>query len=123
MAKHPSAGKAVKIANGPLKGQYFVVTDYLVNTYQGKKIENIVKAHYDHVRNVKRRGYPLDEEIVCGKLYPQMEYFCVHDKELQVDMKVVEVDKVALELPQNVESLATKRTKKKEKKDDGGKSS
>jgi hypothetical protein len=44
------------------------------------------------------RGYPLDDKIVFGQLYPKMEHICVHDDELKIKkvqppLKVVEEEK------------------------------
>lgn len=125
MAKHPKAGHPVKIANGPLKGRYFVVTDYFINQYQGKAMEKLAQIHGKHLERVHRAGYPVDHEVVWGRLYPEMDWTCVHDKELQIDMQVIEGEGVKTELPPNVEAMSSRRKPKavkpkKEKPDDGG---
>ncbi len=83
MTKHPSAGKPIKITSGPLKDKYFVVIDFLVNQFQGKDIKKIGKAHPDLVRALHSRKL-FDERAVFGRLYPTMEYTCVHDSELLI---------------------------------------
>ena len=112
MAKHPKAGQPVKIANGPLKGRYFVVQDFFVNQYQGRSIEKIAQSQGHHLVPMKRRGYPIDSDVVWGRLYPEMNWCCVHDKELLVDMQVVEGGGEKVELPPNVEAMSKKRKPK-----------
>ena len=95
MEKHPMAGIAVKIEEGPLKGQYFRVIDYLSRQFQGKEMDRIAEREPRLVTPVVGRGYPLDEKIVYGELYPSMEKICVHDNELKVKtakppLKIVE---------------------------------
>lgn len=111
MTKHPKAGHPVKIANGPLKGKYFIVTDWFVRQFQGKPIAKLAKTHSHLVTAMTNRGFPLDQDVVFGRLHPKMEWTCVHDKELLVDMHIVE----DVELPPNVESIAPKKKKKKDK--------
>ncbi len=132
MAKHPKAGLPVKVANGPFKGRYFVVVDYFQNQFQGKDMKKLAVAQAPMLAGVKSRGYPVDGEVVFGRLYPTMEFICLHDKELIVDMKVVDTGGAEeVELPPNVESIkkasntadkAKKKLKsvKKETPDDGG---
>lgn len=129
MAKHPKAGMPVKIANGHYKGQYYYVIDYLINQYQGKKIEKVLKSFHPGVEaELKQRGCSVDDRIVWGKIYPSMNFLCLHDDELVVDMKVIEGGKAPVdELPPNVEPLNNSKRKpktvKKEKGDDPGKPS
>ena len=128
MKKHPKAGQPVKIANGPLAGKYFVVTDWLSNQYQGKSMEGILKNHGAHAVAVKRRGFPLDDGLVWGRLYPEMNWCLVHEKEILVNMKTVETeDGGKVELPPNVEPMLSKgkgkarmRSVKKESSNDPG---
>lgn len=101
MVRHPKAGQPVKIANGPLRGQYFIVSDYFVNQYQGKDIARLRKTQAKLLDPVAKRGYPIDDQVVFGKLYPKMNFICVHEKELLVDMKVIEGG----ELPPNVTEI------------------
>lgn len=112
MEKHQKAGMPVKIANGKLAGKYFVVTDYLVNNFQGKDIAKIAASHPHLVVALKNRGYPVDERIVIGKMYPEMSVQCVHDDELLVQMSVVEGGGEKVELPPNVEAMSKKRKPK-----------
>lgn len=84
MEKHPFAGKPVVITNGPHKGKYFMVIDFIQNQFQGKSIEKIAKSHGKLVRPVVQRMGGLDDKIVFGKLHPTMEFCCMHDTELQV---------------------------------------
>jgi hypothetical protein len=122
MRNHPKAGQPVKIANGPLKGQYYLVTGYLTDQFQGKSMAGIIADHEHLVQSVKARGFPLDDDLVIGKLYPAMDVKVLHDKELQVEMHSVEGGS---DLPPNVESMTNKRKKpaktlasiKKEKED------
>lgn len=126
MEKHPKAGQPVKIANGPLAGKYYVVHDWLVNQFQGKTIEGIIanKAMAHHLEKVTARKYPLDANLVWGRLYPTMDWTVTHDDELRVAMQVIEGNGEKVELPPNVESMSKKRkpkaVKKKEEKDDPG---
>lgn len=128
MTKHPKAGLPVKIANGPLKGKYFVVHDWYQNQYQGKDIKKVIERHFNEVKEVKRRGFPLDDKLVWGKIYPSMAWCCVHDDELLVQMtEVKNEDGTTTELPPNVAPMLSKgkgkarvKTVKKEKPDDGG---
>lgn len=134
MQKHPQAGHPVKIAKGPWKDKYFVVHDWLICQYQGKTIasmrENSSIAKY--MAPVEKRKFPIDEKLVWGRLYPTMEWCCVHDDELrmdtQPDMQVIEGGGEKVELPPNVEPLSKKRKPKvvkpkKEKTDDTGSAS
>lgn len=83
--RHTQAGIPVKIQRGPLKGRYFIVSDYLINQYQGKPIEKIAQGSgAELLLPLKRRKLPVDDDAVFGKLYPTMEQTCVHDSELQV---------------------------------------
>lgn len=107
MKKHPKAKQPVRIANGPNKGSYFVVEDYVVNQFQGKDIKRIQKSHRALIDPVELRGYPVDNEIVFGTLYPDMTKCCVHDKELQVN---VDEDKTIEEL--EIEDKARKSSEK-----------
>jgi hypothetical protein len=122
MRKHPKAGCPVKIANGPLKGQYFMVGDFLESQFQGKSIAGIIADHEHLVQAARQRGFPLDSDLVIGKLYPAMNVIVVHDKELQVEMTVHEGGGETVELPPNVEPMSKKRKPKtvkseKEKRD------
>lgn len=45
MEKHKMAGKPVKLTGGRYKGVIFTAIDYLVNQFQGKRIEKIAKGH------------------------------------------------------------------------------
>lgn len=129
--KHPQAGHPVKIAKGPLKDKYYVVHDWLVNQFQGKTIESM-RANSSiarYMEPVARRKFPVDEKLVWGRLYPTMEWCCVHDDELRTDaqpeMQVIEGGGEKVELPPNVEPLSKKRKPKvvkpkKEKPDDTG---
>lgn len=93
--KHAMAGFPVKVEEGTYKGQYFKVIDYLVNQYQGKDMEKIAVSKASLVTPVIGRGYPLDDNIVFGQLYPAMTFMCMHDDELKVKtakppLKIVE---------------------------------
>lgn len=127
MTKHPKAGQPVKVANGPYRGRYFIVSDFLINQYQGKKIENLAKGMMrSHCEAAKSRGVPIDDGLVWGRLYPEMNYVLLHDaKELQVDMKLIEGGHEKVELPPNVEPMSKKRKPKpvKEKPNDPGSAS
>lgn len=114
--KHEKAGLPVKVANGPFKGRYFVVVDYFVRQYQGKDIGKLRKSQKTLLDPVESRGFKVDEEVVFGRLYPSMEFICLHDKELRTDIKVVEGVETQIEeaeLPPNVESLEKKKTTKR----------
>ncbi len=96
--RHVMAGQVVKVEEGPFKGQYFKVLDYIVNQYQGKDIEKLAEVQAQLITPVVGRGYPLDDKIVFGQLYPKMEHICVHDNELKIKkvqppLKVVEDEK------------------------------
>lgn len=98
LQKHKMAGVAVKIEEGPFKGQYFKVIDYMENQFQGKSIEKIATFQATLVTPVVGRGYPLDDKIVFGQLYPAMTFMCVHDDELRIKtaqppLKIVEEEK------------------------------
>lgn len=82
--RHKMAGQVVKVEEGPFKGQYFKVLDYMTNQYQGKDIEKIAETQAQLVTPVVGRGYPLDDKIVFGQLYPKMEFVCMHDEELKI---------------------------------------
>jgi hypothetical protein len=85
MAKiHPSRGRAVLVQDGPFKGQYFKVINFLTEQFQGKQIEKLAVSKASLVTPVVGRGYPLDDEIVFGQIYPTMQYICVHDKEISL---------------------------------------
>lgn len=105
MRHHEKRGKAVKIANGPWKGKYFVIADYYTTQYQGKSIEKLAKVRGAELTPVLNRGFPIDDDVVWGRLYPAMNWCCVHDKELQVDMKMVDSE----ELPPNVEQIKKRK--------------
>lgn len=123
MNKHPKAGQPVKIANGPWAGKYYVVHDWYVNQYQGKKIENLKETRGAELLPVTKRGYPIDSKLVWGRLHPTMEWKVVHDDELVVKMNVIQGDNEKVELPPNVEPMSKKRKPKvvkKEKTDDPG---
>lgn len=96
--RHPMAGNVVKIEEGPFKGQFFKVLDYITNQYQGKAIEKLAEVQARLITPVVGRGYPLDDKIVFGQLYPKMDFMCVHDNELKVKtakppLKIVEDEK------------------------------
>lgn len=129
--RHPLAGQIITIKQGPLKGNLFHVIDFMESQHQGK---SVLKIKSPLLHGVKERGYPLDSEVVFGKLLPSFGYICVHDKELQraEDKKDEEVKAVpeginqpkALKTePDNVfpltQSLRTPKKKKdKDKNDD-----
>jgi hypothetical protein len=77
---HPLAGQIVTIKSGPLKGNMFHVIDFMEAQHQGKAINRIKSPLLD---GVKQRKYPIDHNVVFGKLLPTFGYFCVHDTELQ----------------------------------------
>jgi hypothetical protein len=120
MNAHPKKGLPVKITAGPLIGQYFVITDYVVNQFQGKDIKKIAERYTNiGFGAMEQRGYPIDEQVVFGRLYPSMQPMVVHDSELKVDMKVVQDEEGEdVELPINVTPIGTgkKVTKKKASK-------
>lgn len=124
MEKHPLAGKPVKIANGPLKGQYFIIIDWLLAQFQGKRIEKIQKAHPGMFAGLKKRKVPIDGKLIWGKMYPEMNFMMVHDDELRSDLTVIDGGATPVELPPNVAALSKVRkpkvvtTKKKEKTND-----
>lgn len=82
--KHKMAGFPVKVEEGPFKGQYFKVIDYISNQYQGKSMEKIAVSKASLVTPVVGRGYPLDDKIVFGQLIPTNQFICLHDDELRV---------------------------------------
>ena len=83
--KHPMAGSPVELTAGPHKGKYFIVVDWLQNQYQGKSMEAIAKSHPELTRQVtSRKGFKLDDQIVFGKLYPALNFVCVHDSDMQI---------------------------------------
>ena len=83
--KHPLAGSPVELTDGPHKGKYFIVVDWLQNQYHGKAMDRIHKVHPEITGEVvARKG--LDDQIVWGKLYPLQTLIAVHDD----DMKKVE---------------------------------
>lgn len=63
-----------------------MVVDFLKNQFQGKDIANIAKAHPELVGALISRGLPLDDDIVFGKLYPELNFACVHDTELHMEL-------------------------------------
>lgn len=79
---HPLAGQIVTIKSGPLKGHMYHVIDFMSAQHQGKDMSRIKSPL---IYSVKQRGYPLDNEVVFGKLLPNFGFFCVHDTELQRD--------------------------------------
>lgn len=91
MKKHPMAGKPVKISSGPLKDQYFIVIDFLVNQYQGKSIKGIYDSHQSLVDPTVKRTKLLDENIVFGRFHPSMIHGCVHDTEIQIEPPKLEL--------------------------------
>jgi hypothetical protein len=94
MRKHPKANQPVTIKNGDLKGRTFIVIDFVTSMHQGKRIEKIKIPQLARIRNSK---LPLDQDVVFGKLYPSMEFICLHDSELKYskadEEKVVELKK------------------------------
>lgn len=88
--KHPLAGSPVELTDGPYKGRYFIVVDWLQNQFHGKAMENIHKVHPEITGEVvKRKG--LDDRIVWGKLYPLQTLVAVHDDDmLKVEPKTKE---------------------------------
>lgn len=84
MKRHKSAGMIVKVQAGKYEGQFFKVIDYFQNQFQGKAMHKLVKIHRVFLGPVESRGFPLDEEVVFGQLYPNMTYACMHDDELQI---------------------------------------
>jgi hypothetical protein len=108
MKKHPQAGQAIKVTEGPFKGRYLKVVDFFQNQYQGKSMEKLAKTQAALLNPVKKRGFELDNKVVLGQLYPNMEFVCVHDKELQLSEPAKEED-----LPPNVTPINKKKGKKK----------
>ena len=79
--KHPLAGTPVELTDGPYKGRYFIVVDWLQNQFHGKAMENIHKVHPEITSEVvERKG--LDDKIVWGKLYPHQTLVAVHDEDM-----------------------------------------
>lgn len=124
MTTHPLAGKPVKILSGPLKGQYFIIVDWLSNQFQGKDLTKLQKSKPALFNGLKKRGVPIDDKLVWGKLYPEMNFLTVHDSEIKSDLKAIDGGGEKVELPPNVAAISSKRkpkvvtTKKKEKKND-----
>ncbi len=111
MRNHPQRGKPCKITNGPLKGKYFIVIDFLEAQFQGKSIEKIKKTQGHLLQSMINRGFPVDTDVVFGKLYPEMNFAVVHDKELHADLRSVETGEGPVELPPNVEPITKKKAK------------
>lgn len=86
MKKHSRAGMPVQILSGPYKGSYFLVIDYLVNQFQGKSIDKIVKAQANLVSPLIMRGVPVDETTVFGQLYPAMTFMTLPESELKEEV-------------------------------------
>ncbi len=93
MKKHPMAGKAVKLTQGRYKGMIFNVIDYVVNQFQGKQIQKIVKGHPNLFEGM--RG-PINDNVVIGTLHGQYENHVlrrvvVEENDLMKDMlKIVD---------------------------------
>src|SRR5687768_17467046 len=106
---HPKKGQKLTIKNGPLKGKYFEVINYLTTQHQGKDIKKIKAAHLTTA--MVNRGHPLDEHTVFGLFWPEIQYGCVHDSELKVQLESVKPtnskseDTSEQEEPTNVESI------------------
>lgn len=125
--KHPLAGQITTIKSGPLKGNMYHVIDFMESQHQGKSITRIKSPL---LFGVKQRGYPLDSDVVFGKLLPSFGFFCVHDKELQsVSEEAVKPVAEGVDqpgtlkvVPDNVLPLTQSvRTKERDKKNKGNK--
>lgn len=124
---HPLKNQLVMIKRGPLKGMMFHVIDFMVAQHQGKDISRIKSSL---LYSVKQRGFPIDSEVVFGKLLPSYGFFCVHDLELQrepddqgEDIPIkTDGPKVAKTVPENVLPLTgtrKERVRKKKTRDKG----
>jgi len=101
MRDHPKKGQPVRIKKGKLKDKTFMVINYMETQYAGKPIHKIKQEKL--FAGLRGRGLPLDSDVVFGKLYPEMEYCCVHDSELKEDTKdnVVGIKKAKKRQPKN----------------------
>lgn len=111
---HPLKGDFAQITKGPLKGKSVKIIDYMRAQFQNKRIERLMKSQGALLAPVKRRGYPLDDDLVFVQMMQTREFICVHDDELKNEVKEPDFHGPASELRDNVTPITKKVRKKKD---------